>query len=100
MRNLKPCPFCGGDADFKRVGTAKMSCIVSCIDCGCTLEANEVGEACGTTQNARSNADVKQALFRVDEKINQESRMTKNAKTFAVAIVLNELSDIENNHSF
>lgn len=49
MRNLKPCPFCGGDADFKRVGTAKMSCIVSCIDCGCTLEANEVGEACGTT---------------------------------------------------
>ena len=49
---LKPCPFCGGNASFERVGTARVSCIISCDDCGCTLETGEVWN-CGQTWNRR-----------------------------------------------
>lgn len=44
------------------------------------------------------NELAKKALYRIGKEINEETRLTKNAKSFAVAIVLNELGDIENNH--
>lgn len=43
MMTLKPCPFCGGEAQVERYGTARASSIVSCSECGCTLESNEQG---------------------------------------------------------
>ena len=39
---------------------------------------------------------AKQALFEVGKLINEEDRMSKNARSFAVAHVLNELSELEN----
>lgn len=53
MIKLKPCPFCGGEAEFERVGTARMSTIVSCTECGATLESGEAGEIAGTSWNSR-----------------------------------------------
>jgi Lar family restriction alleviation protein len=41
--NLKPCPFCGGEAEVEREGTSRQSCIIACADCGCRLESNERG---------------------------------------------------------
>ena len=38
---LKPCPFCYGMADIIRMGTARVSMIIACEDCGCRLETNE-----------------------------------------------------------
>ena len=38
---LKPCPLCSGKAYYKRKGTTRVSNIVSCEDCGCTLETSE-----------------------------------------------------------
>tara|TARA_R110002012_G_scaffold320171_1_gene542646 strand:- start:292 stop:579 length:288 start_codon:yes stop_codon:yes gene_type:complete len=38
---------------------------------------------------------AKKALFDVGGEINEETRLTKNSKSFAVAIVLNKLQDIE-----
>ena len=38
---LAPCPFCGGEAEFERKGTARQSCIVACTDCGARLETSE-----------------------------------------------------------
>jgi len=35
---LKPCPFCGGKAEFERKGTARYSTIISCTNCGARLE--------------------------------------------------------------
>jgi len=40
---LKPCPFCGGEADVVQFGSSRRSAIVECTDCGCTLESNEIG---------------------------------------------------------
>lgn len=53
MINLKQCPFCGGEAEFERVGTVRMSTIVTCTECGSTLESGEIGESAGTRWNDR-----------------------------------------------
>lgn len=38
---LKACPFCGGEAEIERVGTARMSTIYFCTECSCRLETGE-----------------------------------------------------------
>ncbi len=38
---LLPCPFCGGDAEFERLGTRMQSTIVACQFCGATQECGE-----------------------------------------------------------
>ncbi len=40
-QKLLPCPFCGSDAEFERVGTPRQSTIVSCTSCAAMLESNE-----------------------------------------------------------
>lgn len=42
-QRLKPCPFCGGEAEVVQIGTPRQSCIVGCLWCSCTLESNEHG---------------------------------------------------------
>ncbi len=49
---LKPCPFCGGEAEIERYGTQRQSCIIVCDDCGCRLEVNETF-SCGDSWNNR-----------------------------------------------
>ncbi len=49
---LKPCPFCGGEAEVEREGTSRQSCIIDCANCGCRLESNEIGA--GDAWNRRS----------------------------------------------
>tara|TARA_R110002096_G_scaffold395755_1_gene591286 strand:+ start:261 stop:527 length:267 start_codon:yes stop_codon:yes gene_type:complete len=41
------------------------------------------------------NEAIKQVLFKVGSQINEETRLSKMQKSFAVAIVLNELGEIE-----
>ena len=53
---LKPCPFCGGRSYVVRIGTARQSHIISCEDCGATLETGETfnhGEKWNTRKKAR-----------------------------------------------
>ena len=38
---LKPCPFCGGEAEVKRMGTNRVSMIIGCVECSCELETGE-----------------------------------------------------------
>ena len=52
--SLKPCPFCGGEAVFERLGNSRQSCIVTCTECGATLESNETFN-CGNQWNHRAN---------------------------------------------
>lgn len=43
-KELKPCPFCGGEASVTREGTRRVSMLVQCDDCGCLVESpDEVG---------------------------------------------------------
>lgn len=57
MKELKPCPFCGGKAEVERRGNSRVSCIVVCSDCGCRLEINEngAGEHWNNRQNTKDN---------------------------------------------
>ena len=38
---LKACPFCGGEAEIERMGTHRVSMIITCSDCGCSVETGE-----------------------------------------------------------
>jgi hypothetical protein len=40
-KELKPCPFCGGEAEVKRMGTNRVSMIIGCVECSCELETGE-----------------------------------------------------------
>jgi Lar family restriction alleviation protein len=50
---LKPCPFCGGEAEFERLGTRRQSCIVVCTECGCHHESSDENEHNGSSWNRR-----------------------------------------------
>lgn len=64
MNKLLPCPFCGGEAHFERVGTNKVSCIVACEDCGASLETGETWDS-GANWNTRAQLD--EAVRVIDE---------------------------------
>lgn len=51
---LTPCPFCGGEAHFERMGTPRQSCIVECGSCGARHESSDEGERSGTQWNDRA----------------------------------------------
>lgn len=51
--SLKPCPFCGGEAEVRRAGTIRRSTIIECTDCGCSLESNEHSHWIGSQWNTR-----------------------------------------------
>ena len=38
---LLPCPFCGAEAEFERIGTRRVSTIISCTMCGASMETGE-----------------------------------------------------------
>ena len=52
---LRPCPFCGHEAEIERKGDRRQSTIYRCTFCGCTLETGEEW-GFGTQWNNRSGA--------------------------------------------
>ena len=55
QHKLEPCPFCGGEASFGRTGTHRRSCIVTCSECGATLESSDEYERSGAAWNRRAH---------------------------------------------
>lgn len=51
---LLPCPFCGGEAEFERMGTSRQSCIVVCGSCGARLESSDEYQRSGSRWNDRA----------------------------------------------
>lgn len=53
-RGLKPCPFCGGEADIERMGDRLHSMIYACQECGASLETGEtwLGAECRWNRRA------------------------------------------------
>ena len=56
---LLPCPFCGSAAQIGRIGSGRSSCIVSCENCGATLESNEIGAGYHWNQRAKVTEALK-----------------------------------------
>jgi Lar family restriction alleviation protein len=51
---LLPCPFCGGEAEFQRRGTGRVSCVVDCTECGASHSSSDEGDRSGTSWNRRA----------------------------------------------
>lgn len=58
--DLKPCPFCGKEAEIERLGTPRQSTIYQCGWCAATLETGEEWGH-GTAWNTRPREDALQA---------------------------------------
>jgi hypothetical protein len=41
-QQLKSCPFCGGAPEIERKGTARVSMIIACTQCGARMESGDV----------------------------------------------------------
>lgn len=54
---LKPCPFCGEEAEVVREGSGRHTSIISCTSCSCALESNESSWNTGSNWNNRPNID-------------------------------------------
>lgn len=39
---LRPCPFCSGEAEIEQRGTARQSMIIACQMCGARMESGDV----------------------------------------------------------
>jgi Lar family restriction alleviation protein len=50
---LLPCPFCGEEADIERMGTHRMSMVITCTNCGCSVETGETFVHKNTQWNTR-----------------------------------------------
>ena len=55
---LKPCPFCGGQAEVEQYGTHRQSHVIACMDCGGRLETGEVNEFRNRAWNTRTESAV------------------------------------------
>lgn len=58
---LKPCPFCGGAAEFEREGTPRRSCIVACTQCGARHESGDQDWCNGSSWNSRASLSERDA---------------------------------------
>ena len=59
---LKPCPFCGGEADFDHFGNQRMPTVISCTDCGARLKSRwDRGQ--GLAWNQRTPPKVKELVW-------------------------------------
>jgi len=108
-QSLKRCPFCNCEMQMTTIGRDwirikpltehKESCILFGIEHDFPYDETGKTAAANTWNDRNENKATKHALSNVYKEITDETRMTKKAKSLAVAIVLNELSDIENNSS-
>lgn len=69
-QKLRPCPFCGGEAEIERMGNRDESCLVVCTNCGCQHEGPDRDEQSGSLWNIRIEEDAARASFAsIDETI-------------------------------
>ena len=69
--SLKPCPFCGGEAEIDRLGTPRQSTIYACTSCGCRLETGEEwahGERWNTRATSASTPQQSPSREKVDDR--------------------------------
>lgn len=56
---LKPCPFCGGEAELNRINTAAVWAIeVRCPHCGCGTDCAEMKAEAIAAWNRRAEPDI------------------------------------------
>jgi Lar family restriction alleviation protein len=53
MADLKPCPFCGGEAEMQYIGTCCPLYFISCKECGCKQATSISKEAVIEAWNTR-----------------------------------------------
>lgn len=58
MEKLKPCPFCGGKAEYQQFANPKHYYRVRCIDCHCCTDGFRLNASDNPEENKAANATV------------------------------------------
>jgi len=74
MSDLKPCPFCGGDAHIERMGTARVSMQIECGECGAGMETGETWINEHSSWNNRAQPTIADYLEANKEMIDKTGR--------------------------
>jgi len=80
---LKPCPFCGGEAEITQYGDSRKSTQYECTDCGCRLETGEEFNH-GAAWNTRANGDQ---WISVDDRLPIDYMNVDKYETMKILIV-------------
>ena len=84
---LKRCPFCGGEAEYEREGTSRVSCQVSCTNCGAHHESGDSDWSNGKSWNRRPEDERLAALVRLAESwLDHEDRVKLDPRRLPDAI--------------
>ncbi len=62
-QTLKPCPFCGSEAEFGRLGTRRQSCQVNCTMCNTHHESPDEDEMSGMSWNRREVSEATREIL-------------------------------------
>lgn len=90
---LLPCPFCGGEAEFERIGDRRQSTIIACLECGCRLESGETFSHGGAwnTRADLSLAEMKRENKQLRGLLGQHCAKTVDAKKYVKVALENDL---------
>jgi hypothetical protein len=83
---LKPCPFCGGEAEIERYGNSRQSTIYACTECGCLLETGEEFNH-GARWNTRALEAAREALRQIVNLSDSEMRDGDGARDIAARAI-------------
>lgn len=78
MSELKPCPFCFGAAEVDRMGSKRQSMIISCEDCGCSVETGETSIHDQITWNKRESDGYQSRIAELEEQLSINHGIIKN----------------------
>lgn len=58
-KQLKPCPFCGGIAEFKQFANPKSKAYVECCECHCHTDGYRYGSQYNSfAENKKIHAEI------------------------------------------
>ena len=93
MSELKPCPFCGGEATIQPEGDYHE---IHCEDCGIELNRRTYDETV-TAWNTRAETEAERKIEKVREKLESlknDARMMNEAESIALDYVTDFLLEI------
>ena len=103
--DLKPCPFCGAEAEIERVGTPRHSTIYNCTYCGCRLETGEEWWDHGKDWNTRAPdpavavLEAEVARLRGDLAYERSANGREAERIFVASLLADEIEVLTNSPS-
>lgn len=94
---LRPCPFCGSEAQIEKIGTARQSMIIACTNCGARVESGDVRGLTDPQAWAWNIRDKRElaAEREAREKVEDDLRMTESLNAITIDLLNDTVNELE-----